>query len=208
MLEEEARKIVARIVVGRPVPAWDETTIAQFIEEIADLPRDITARIVIRKLRGSNAPITVPTIRREVAMALAEEAGNPFLSPVDAWDQLLCWIREIGPNGSPPDHVPVLSYVASAMGWGDICAARQRDVLRAQFLKQYEARLDAALEAAAANDGARPVLPAVPAPDAARLPAPADEPDVPLERGAVRKLIGQVAGAFGMGPRLPGRTPR
>jgi len=77
-----------------------------------------------------------PTVAA-ISKALTVEAD---LTPIEAWGEVTRAMRTFGyvrPTEALNSMSPLTQQVVNAIGWGNICANEQPDVMRGQFMNHY-----------------------------------------------------------------------
>lgn len=155
MTDMQARQIVAAISLRYTTPAWAPEELEMFKQHLLDLPAEAASHAVVEWIRTAERRPSVAEFRRAVARATVPV----FLDPDDAWGVVLNAIRMVGTYQPFPTTHPLVAAAVERMGWREICAAENLEVLRAQFTKIYLGLRDRVEREAAARDGARVELP-------------------------------------------------
>lgn len=58
----------------------------------------------------------------------------------DAWGEVSKQIRLVGSYGRPEFSHPLIKEIVTSMGWQELCQSESPSIVRAQFLRLYEAR--------------------------------------------------------------------
>lgn len=107
---------------------------------LADVPYELAERALLKVLATVKYFPTIAEVREAVAELLEPDQ----LSPIEAWGLVLQAVRKYGWNRqeealkSLPEPV---ARVVRMLGWQDICGSTEIDVVRAHFLKAYEAQM-------------------------------------------------------------------
>lgn len=104
---------------------------------LGDLDPDVANTALQRVLMRQTIPAlpTPGSIRQEAARVT--DPGVPDAD--EAWAEVIRKVRSCGHWGSPEWSHPLVAQAVGTIGWLDICAAEEGGVVRAHFLRVYEA---------------------------------------------------------------------
>jgi hypothetical protein len=154
MDSHEAVSLAGQVALKHSTPAWSLEQVQQYGAAIADLPYELAREAVAAWLRARSEKPEFSDIRVEVARLVLEESGVVVLDADEAWGVVLRWMRRYGRDRQLPQQPSLVRQTALDMGWLSLCESDKLEVVRAQFVKAYEARLRRVLREAAACDGA------------------------------------------------------
>lgn len=115
-------------------------TLDAYFSMLKDLPADLVMAAA-RKVIASDEYPTLPTVGK-LRKAAQELCHIGKLSAPEAWGEALKAVRRHGYCGEAeamkelPENI---AAVVEMMGWQEICHSEKADVLRAQFMRMYDA---------------------------------------------------------------------
>jgi hypothetical protein len=176
MTNDTTAGAVAILTAAYPRQAFPADSVRLYVRMLADVPPDALSRAVTRLIRRSTFLPSIAEIRREAA-----EETLALPTPAEAWQQASV--------EHDFRHPLVWESLRAVGGSWAIRTTERPEIVRAQFLKDYGARRDAAL---LVEMGAAPELAAAAEPVAAI-------PEATISRRAVslrleRRLMGEPIG--------------
>ena len=149
-------RIVRQIMRAFPVPAWTQGQVDLWAEMLEDLDPITMARAAHEWISSRRERPAIADIRKAVAELQHQNlAGGKLFLPVDeAWAYVNRSFGTVGRYREFPDEHPLVKRAVDAMGWREMCASDNVDVVRGQFRKLYGELLARALAQSAASEGA------------------------------------------------------
>lgn len=192
MNRAETVQLLAFITAFYPDWKLTEATIEAWHEMLRDLEFEVAKTAVKRVISRKRYLPTVAEIREEAASLLRPE----LMSGEEAWALVADAVREFGyyREMDARERMPALvERVVRAIGWDEICLSEEPGVVRAHFIRLYEAlarreREDITLPADVK------ALPAASAPKPRALPA--QEGCGPESVGAIAQRLLQRSGGL------------
>ncbi|PTQ51056.1 MAG: hypothetical protein HSCHL_1547 [Hydrogenibacillus schlegelii] len=137
---DEALKLATLAAASFPnMQGKDLRPIAYMWSQILpDVPYAVAERALMRHLSG-NAFFPTPA---ELRAAVYELAFGDLPSAAEAWAAVIRAVRKHGFGGAHEAREslpPIVWKAVSAIGWRDICLTDEPEIVRAQFMRVYEA---------------------------------------------------------------------
>lgn len=139
MTKTETTKLLALMVAAWPRFEVDDIRLSLWHEMFADVDFAV-AQLALKKLMlESPHPPSIADLRRQI-LAVTSPAGDQ-MEPAEAWALVARAVREHGyyrPREALEFLPERIRATVEAIGWQEICASEQPDVIRAQFMRMYE----------------------------------------------------------------------
>lgn len=139
MTLKEAANLVAWAVAN--FPALQERdmrpTAELWARVLSDIPYDVAEAALLQVLTGARYFPSVAEIRQAAVNLMRGQAP----AAVDAWGEVQAAIRRYGyyrEAEALTSMSPEVAHVVRAIGWQEICASQEPDVVRGQFRRAYE----------------------------------------------------------------------
>lgn len=136
MTRDEAMTIVNILNAAFPHGKLKQDSIKLYVNSLLDLPAD-AARAAALNLIAEGGRRFIPTIGEIRAATL--DVMEPLPTAEEAWGEVRAEIHHEGYYGTPQFSHPAIEKAVRAVGWRDICSSDQPGVVRAHFLRVYDA---------------------------------------------------------------------
>jgi hypothetical protein len=135
----EAMEIVAMLTAAYPSWKPTEASLRLYAKLLEPLDADFSKPAVMELLyspREFAPPIGV--LADAIAVRNLKQAGQ-YLSPEEAWAEVMDRIRDVGVYLTPTFSSPALTRAVQALGWRGICTNENVEANRAHFMRIFDA---------------------------------------------------------------------
>lgn len=135
----ETGKLLAIMSAAWPNFEVDKAKHAIWHEMLGDVEFEIVQVALKKLILESPYPPSIADVRRQVVEIMTPPGDQ--MEPAEAWGAVLQAVRQWGyyregeALKSLPDRV---ARVVRMMGWQELCASEEPDVVRAQFMRMYD----------------------------------------------------------------------
>jgi hypothetical protein len=138
--QETIKQEVLRWSAARTRWTWTEQTVILYLDLFSDVPDELfskASRLATLEPDFWPSPGKINAKLRELRHELSDHP-----TPSEAWDLVLGEISRHGVYEAPYFYDPLIKQAVDGVGWRDICLSDVPGVVRAHFLKAYEALLE------------------------------------------------------------------
>lgn len=135
----EAMEIVAMLTAAYPNWKPTEASLRLYAKLLEPLEADVAKPAVMEMLyspREFAPPIGV--LADAISVRKLKQAGQ-YLSPEEAWAEVMDRIRDVGVYRTPTFSSPALTRTVQALDWKGICTNENVEATRAHFMRIFDA---------------------------------------------------------------------